>query len=513
MNDETSIIRPTIRRIGRLVPPPWWNCSLGLLAVLVIALSVFRLEGVRSGLDITQLQVDETPATLYRKPGTIGPLVVVAHGFAGSRQLMQSYSLTLAHAGYIVLAFDFEGHGRNPIPMSGDVTSVNGTTALLVAETRRVIAAGRKLQDGSGEVALLGHSMATDIIVRAAIAESAEGRPVEAVVAISMFSGAVTASEPASLLMISGQWEGALRDVALANLRLLRTDAEEGETVRLDGVARRAVVAPDVEHVGVLFSATALREARDWLDASFDHASEGPIVRIGLWIVLLLGGIVALLWPLTRLLPTQPRPSQAIPAVRFWLALAAPAVLVPILGTTVYAPFMPVLVADYLMIHLAVYGGFQLLMVWRHVPWRLSLPAVVMLTVWGVVVFGLPMDRYVASFAPNAERLAIIALLCVGTIPAMMADGILTQAGRGTLSRRLATRTALVLSLGGAALIDPERLMFLFIILPVLVLFFLLYGLMGRWVGQRSGPISAGLGLGLCLAWSLGASFPLFRAG
>ncbi|RST87849.1 alpha/beta hydrolase [Aquibium carbonis] len=474
---------------------------------------MFRLEGARYGLDITQIRIGQTPATLYRQPEATGPLVVAAHGFAGSRQLMQSYSLTLAQSGYIVLAFDFEGHGRNPVPMSGDVTSIDGTTALLVAETRRVIDAGRALPGVSGDVALLGHSMATDIIVRTAIAEGAEGRPVGAVVAISMFSGAVTAGEPASLLMISGQWEGALRDVALANLRQLRPDAQEGTTEHHDGIARRAVVAPGVEHVGVLFSATALREARDWLDASFDLASEGPIVRIGIWVVLLLGGIVGLLRPLARLLPPAPKTPPAIPAPRYWAAMLVPAVLVPVIGTRVYTPFMPVLVADYLMIHLAAYGGLQMLLVWRHAPLRLSMPAVVLLTVWGVAVFGLAMDRYVASFAPNAERLAIIAFLCVGTIPAMMADGILTQAGRGTLARRVATRTVLILSLAGAAMLDPERLMFLFIILPVLVLFFLLYGLMGRWVGQRSGAVSAGLGLGLCLAWSLGATFPLFSAG
>ena len=62
-------------------------------------------------------------------------------------------------------------------------------------------------------------------------------------------------------------------------------------------------------------------------------------------------------------------------------------------------------------------------------------------------------------------------------------------------------------------MIDPERLMFLFIILPVLVLFFLVHGLMGRWIAQRCGPVSAGVGLGLCLAWALGVSFPLFSAG
>ncbi|MDM7947108.1 MAG: alpha/beta hydrolase [Oceanibaculum nanhaiense] len=490
---------------------------LALVALVAICVSIVQLEHGRAGLDISEMRIGTTPATLYRKPGNTGeassPLVVVAHGFAGSRQLMQAYSLTLAQSGYTVLAFDFEGHGRNPVPMSGDVTSIDGTTALLVAETRRVIAAGRTLPNVTGAVALLGHSMATDIIVRAAIAERAAGTPIAGIVAISMFSGAVTATEPDRLLMISGQWEGTLRSVALDNLRQLQPDAAEGESVSAGGIVRRAVVAPAVEHVGVLFSGTALREARAWLDDAFDRKSAGPIVRPGLWIVLLLGGIVALLHPLSRLLPRRPQPAIAIPARRFWMALLLPAFLVPLVGTAVYVPFMPVLVADYLMAHLAVYGGLQLMLIWRLTGRALSIPAILLLAIWGIAVFGFAMDRYAASFVPNAERLTIIAILCIGTIPFMVADSVLTGAGSGRWWQRIAARTALLLSLAGAALLDPERLMFLFIILPVLLLFLLMHGLMGRWIGQRSGPVSAGIGLGLCLAWSLGVTFPLFSAG
>jgi len=61
--------------------------------------------------------------------------------------------------------------------------SVDGTTALLVAETRRVIAAARTLPEAK-QVALLGHLMATDIIVRASIAETKAERPIDAVVAM-----------------------------------------------------------------------------------------------------------------------------------------------------------------------------------------------------------------------------------------------------------------------------------------------------------------------------------------
>ena len=69
-------------------------------------------------------------------------------------------------------------------------------------------------------------------------------------------------------------------------------------------------------------------------------------------------------------------------------------------------------------------------------------------------------------------------------------------------------------SLGVAAALDPDRLLFLLIILPVVLLFFLIYGLMGRrWVARQTGPVAEGIGLGLILAWTLGVSFPLFNAG
>ncbi|WP_029057275.1 alpha/beta hydrolase [Stappia stellulata] len=486
-----------------------------LVALIAIAVSIFNLERGRAGLDISGMSVGTTPATLYRKPGEAGPLVVIAHGFAGSRQLMQAYSLTLARAGYTVLAFDFEGHGRNPVPMSGDVTSIDGTTALLVAETRRVIAAGRALTPEISGLALLGHSMATDILVRAAIAERDAGTPVDAVVAISMFSQAVTADRPVRLLAISGEWETRLRAVALADLRKVQPDAAEGETATAGNVQRRAVVAPGVEHVGVLFSETALRETRNWLDGAFNRTSSGRIVLPGVWILLLMAGIVGLFKPLTMLLPQTAGPPREISPRLFWAAVLVPAVTVPLVAVVSYVPFLPVLVADYLVIHLALYGLAQLalLHVWKAKALAVSLPAVFLLAIWGIAVFGLAMDRYAASFMPNGERLAIIAALAVGTVPFMIADSFVTRAGHGLWWHRIAARAAVLVSLGAAAALDPERLMFLFLILPVLVLFYLVQGLMGRWVAQRSGALSAGLGLGLCLAWALGVSFPLFSPG
>jgi len=482
----------------------WGRLVVGVLSLGIIALSVFMLERGRGGLLITDVAVGMTPATFYQQPGSAGPLVVVAHGFAGSRQLMLAYSLTLAQSGYSVLAFDFEGHGRNPLPMSGDVNAIEGTTQRLVDETLRVLAAGRALPDVGQGVALLGHSMATDIIARAAILDGS----VDAVVGISMFSQAVTAEQPARLLVISGQWEERLRAAALKMARLVDLSAIEGSTVTAGDVTRRVVVAPGVEHVGVLYSGTGLREARDWLDVTFGRESSGPVVKPGLWILLLLFGIIVLFRPLAGLLPVGPaRP--VVPVRRFWAAVLLPAVGVPLAAVLVYRPFLPVLVADYLMIHLALYGAAQLaiLRVWPlpRVVWVAVLASVV----WGLAVFGLAIDRYAASFVPTVQRLGIIAALAVGTVPFMLADGLVAVGGW----RRLVARLMFLTSLAAAAFLDLERLLFVLIILPVIGLFFLIVGPLGRWVARRSGAGAAGLGLGVILAWALGVSFPLFVTG
>ena len=65
-----------------------------------------------------------------------------------------------------------------------------------------------------GRIALLGHSMASDIIVRQAIADER----VAATVAISMFSEAVTSDKPRNLLIITGAWEGFLRRRGVARV-------------------------------------------------------------------------------------------------------------------------------------------------------------------------------------------------------------------------------------------------------------------------------------------------------
>jgi hypothetical protein len=138
---------------------------------------------------------------------------------------------------------------------------------------------------------------------------------------------------------------------------------------------------------------------------------------------------------------------------------------------------------------------------------------VLALLVWGLGAFGLALDRYGANFIPIPERLWVIAALCIGTLPFMLADATLTGGGRAPLWQRVSARLVFLGSLVLAVLLDTDRLFFLAMIGPVILLFFLIYGLMGRWAAVRAGPASAGVALGLILAWALGVSFPLFAPG
>ena len=174
--------------------------------MIAILIGLFQLHRGSEGLSITKTTVGETPVTIFRQQSPASaPVIVIAHGFAGSQQLMQPFAETLARNGYIAVTFDFLGHGRNPAPMRGDITEGKAITSALLAELTAVATWARKLPSSDGRLAVLGHSMASDIVVRFAQATP----DVEATVAVSVFSPVVTAASPRNLLVIVGALEPA----------------------------------------------------------------------------------------------------------------------------------------------------------------------------------------------------------------------------------------------------------------------------------------------------------------
>ncbi|MEM8824721.1 MAG: alpha/beta fold hydrolase [Pseudomonadota bacterium] len=474
------------------------------IALLGAVLAAVMLERERAGLTVSDLTVEGTPVTLLQPQSEVPlPLVVVAHGYAGSRPMMRAISTTLAQSGVAVANIDLLGHGRHRTPMSGDVTRLDGATARLVDQVVATTNALRQRPDIAGPVSLVGHSMATDVVIRAAERLSDVG----AVTAISMYSEAVTEQHPARLLILSGAQEGRLRGVALDAVHQIDPAAVEGQTVSGDDMVRRAAAAPLVGHVGVLYAPATLLETRDWIATALDRSMTAQPALTGFWTGLLLVCVLALAWPLTTLLGLTERAS-AIPRRTALWSLGAP--ILPALGATVLTPDGALGLAAFgkLAAFFGTWGLVQGVILWRA-GLRLSGPRLVpamLLAAWSLGVFAVLLDRYGGAFLPVGQRLTVLALLLPAALVFTLADAMLTRGAGWAL--RIGARVIPLLTLLGAMVLSP-MLGVAFTVIPVVLLFWLVFGLAARWVALRSGHGTTGWVLGLILAWSIAATTPL----
>jgi len=515
-----------------------------VVAVGLIATALVMLWRAGAGVETERGWLGPTPFTVYRpdaEPGAksaeawetdrLGglPVVVISHGFAGSQQLMAAFAFGLARNGYLAVTFDYYGHGRNLEPLGGDVTDVDGATRFLLDQTAAVVDHALALPGAGDSLALLGHSMASDIVVRYA----GDDPRVDATVAVSLFSPAVTATSPENLLIVVGALEGFLTDEALRVVGLVTEAPNAGVTYGrfADGSARRAVFAPGVEHVGVLYSPTAIGETVDWLNRSFGRPPEarsGEVDGRGPAILVLFAGLVLLAWPLARLLPRVADPARGLgPRWRELLPAAVlPALATPLLLVAFPADFMGVLVGGYLAVHFALYGlitaGFCLWLRRRRARGadaaarrrtsgtkRTVVLAAAAATLYAAGAFGLALDRFFTSFAVTAPRLPLLGLMLGGTLVYFLADEWLTRGPDVPLGAHLLTRVCFLLSLGLAVALSFEELFFLLIIAVVIIPYFLIYGLIGGWVYRATGdPLVSALPSAVAFGWALAVVFP-----
>jgi len=233
---------------------------VGLVGLLLALLSVWQILAAAQGLEINTVRSTIPPLMVIAARGSADgsrPVVLVGHGFAGSSVVMRGFGLSLAHAGYTVVLWDFDGHGTNPQPLPFDAQRKallkNAEAALAEAETRGLAA--------SEQVAILGHSMGSGV----ALVFGQEHPETAATIAVSPVAQRVTPALPRNLLLMAGSLEAPF--VRNAEERLSEAGGAGGDPAA--GTGRKLVVVPNVEHVSILFSPAAHAAARDWLDATF----------------------------------------------------------------------------------------------------------------------------------------------------------------------------------------------------------------------------------------------------
>ncbi len=123
---------------------------------------------------------------------------------------------------------------------------------------------------------------------------------------------------------------------------------------------------------------------------------------------------------------------------------------------------------------------------------------------------GLPINAYVTSFMPTLARAWLIPAMFCGTGLYFLADEWLTRGPGAARGGYAFTKLCFLLSLIIAVLLNPMRLFFLVIIVPVILLLFVIYGLISRWVYARTGdPRVGALGSAAAVAWAIAVTFPI----
>ena len=474
-----------------------------IIALILIAVSWWQVAAAPRGLTVRQLSRDGVPMLYLAPAGAHAahsvPGVLVAHGFAGSRQLMLGYGYTLAHAGYAVLLWDFAGHGANPQPLAPDSlqAAVDAAYSVLIEQP----------EVDPGRLALLGHSMGSGAVMTAAIRNPER---YAATIAVSPTGADVTPDAPRNLLLQAGSLEGRFA----GNAQKLLAQAGGAGGGFAAGRARRLTVIPNAEHISILFRGESHRAALDWLANAFGEPRvTGYVDRRIIWYGLsLLGWLLALIALAPVLRPAVPEQATG-PHWLSWVALPVSALiasgLLALISSGVeLARFGGLMVGGAVGLWFLVAG-----LIWLPSIRSLRRPALVDLA-WGVGLFAVltlafgVMAHYVwLPWWLNLPRLARWPLLALACLPWFLAAGM-AQRGAGAGMRVLWWLAQSIAVTGGLflALMLMPSLGFLLILLPLMPL---LLGIVAV-AGAASGRAWAyGLSGALFIGWIIAAVFPL----
>ena len=517
---------------------------LGLIALLLTVPATLAIARVDSGLSRSTETVSGVPVTtLVADAAVQHPVVVVAHGFAGSAQLMDDLGVAIANAGYAVVLLDFRGHGRNgaPLPPTGTAPA----DAALDQDLTSVIdwAVAQPWAE-PGHLALVGHSMGAGAVVRDAVRDASGDKRVVATVALSLPSAdgvpVGSAQVPRDLLLLVGGNEGrAFTDAALTALRAAYPDGVFGPGYGspAEGSARSAQQVPGSDHVTIVFSRDAAQATVDWLDETVGAPSSGHIVgggRIGWLLVLTVGAAIGFV-PLARL--AFGGPIAAPPVRRSRAGLAWPVVTLVAVGASVAASLLtaalpgvaarvPFAVGGHVMLWFVIagLGSFGIVVLARRLrlgapavgeveavapagafPWR-DLIATFVMTAYAVVALGLVAQHTWTAFVFVGDRERWLLLVELAFLVWFWADDRIVGARwwLAVLTRVIAVGTLMA---SVAVLGAPSFLTLLVPLMAVVLGLLLVYG---QTVTRRSSLVwSAPMVQAIPLAYLVATTFPL----
>ncbi|HEX9092148.1 MAG TPA: alpha/beta fold hydrolase, partial [Anaerolineales bacterium] len=461
------------------------------------------------GLKVIDLHTTDPPVTIITPADaspTSRPTILIAHGFAGSSVLMRGFALTLAHAGYTTVSWDFPGHARNPNSLN-----FSSESSQLLQDAERALSAAQATgMIDSQHVAILGHSMGSGV----ALSYGIQHPDTSATIAISPTGQPVTPSLPHNLLLMAGSLEPQF----VSNAERLFSMAGGRNDDFASSTARQLDIVPNVEHITILFSPAAHATARLWLDETFrpQPGATSYTDRRILWFCLGILGFIFLTNAGLQLISRSSR--SALPDKPFWLriiALLAGGIsatlllwLLGLLGINL-TQILGLLVGGYLLIWFGIAGVVSLVILRPHI----SRPTVNQLIKTLMAFAGLwlgvgLLGNFVwLPWLLIPSRLLLWVPGSVIILPWFIVVGEVTVGA--SLSRQIGwwlfQSASIILSLILAIMLTPQ-LGFIMIILPLVPVMIGIHMLV---ISSRHGSWAYAFSGAMFIAWLLPAVFPL----
>ncbi len=424
---------------------------------------------------------------------------IISHGFAGSKEMMRQIAYDIANAGSNAVLFDFIGHGSNQHKLINQPTEITGTTQQLVNQLSDII---KFVYDKFGDeisISLVGHSMASDIVIRA----SADKRT-KSVVAISPYSTGITKDFPKDLLLISGQFESHLRSHALQMVKTFKPEAKENTEYVYEKIRRKASFIENTGHVSVIYAPQTSRIIIDWLKLeNYDR----PFwkTQIG-WIII---SVTFIVFGISRLNANLVHQNISDAEDKRALRKILLATIFSLSSGLIQINLIPIYGFERIAFYFGLIGLFAYLFSFNYQISKLKidiLPWLKLILCFGLLCFLI--NRYIGSFTLSENRMnAFIILILPITLFCLVIEKLIATC---SIWVSILLRGLPIIGFSILLILFPEQYGLMFTTVLIYILYFIVFGYIGKHQRKKIGHLKVGLAHGLFLSFAFAATNPIF---
>ena len=425
---------------------------------------------------------------------------IICHGYAGSKEMMRQLALDISNAGSHAVIFDFIGHGSNSQKLVNNPTELSGTTQQLVDQLIGIINFLKTKYGSEVKINLIGHSMASDIVIRAS-----ENQNITSIAAISPYSTKVTASFPGDLLLTSGQFERHLRKHSLKFTQLVDPVAVENIEYSTGTIRRKASYTKNTGHVSVIYSPNTSSEIIEWFD--LENYERSIWATHIIWVLL---GLTLITYGMSRLKVsnitfTQQQRHSSIRLTIVSISSLTIALFSSLLNYELFSVFGFGSIAAYFGLN-----GLAILILCRETRDNLEnfnfysfLKLVVAFSFLTILI-----NHFIGSYSIYNHRLfAFLIMIIPITIFCVAIENLIALSSTAIA---IFIRIMPVIGFSILLAIFPEKYGVMFTTVPIYIFYFLVFGYIAKFQRNRMGSFTTGAANGIFLTFAFAATNPIF---